>query len=395
MCSIFELNYQAVAKMCEIGDGNFGKVFLARINPNSHPVYSPRQPVLVKTLENEGNNIDECLEQEFLKELQNRADLQHANLIGLKAYCRVPGKYCCLVYEYTEFSTLHKALVAGRLGVGATGVPSNLSVGHFPYIVRQIVDVMAFLEDKGYTHRDLAARNIMIMNNNFKIKVASLGMMRRDYITDYAKLPWLTNLPFAMPLRWMAPESLEKGEFSIASDVYSFGIVLWEIFSFGERPWSNFSNDNVLELVSKQNQLPQPQTCSPALYSVIQECWSMRPTARPSFTQLKDTFMSNQFFDSYTTQNSVVSQSYTNNIPSTPMGTQVQNSQLQYSPDAGVGEEEEQMGLMNEFRKRSGSQSGNKSHFSTYSTNYSHSPQQKKPMSEISTYQNMTTQVHV
>ena len=158
MCSIFELNYQAVAKMCEIGDGNFGKVFLARINPNAHPVYSPRQPVLVKTLENEGHNIDDCLEQEFLKELQNRADLQHANLIGLKAYCRVPGKYCCLVYEYTEFSTLHKALVAGRLGVGATGVPSNLSVGHFPYIVRQIVDVMAFLEDKGYTHRDLAAR---------------------------------------------------------------------------------------------------------------------------------------------------------------------------------------------------------------------------------------------
>lgn len=182
--SLAEIQPETIDRMCEIGDGNFGKVHLAKIAP-IHPTYQPKQPVLVKTLDANDQVLDESTEQEFIRELNNRAELRHVNLICLKAFVKQP-RICCLVYEYTEWSTLHKTLVASRLGVGAAGVPTHLSVENFPYIIRQIADVMSYLEDKGYTHRDLAARNIMIMNGEFHVKIASLGMMRRDYMTDYS-----------------------------------------------------------------------------------------------------------------------------------------------------------------------------------------------------------------
>ena len=169
---------------------------------------------------------------------------------------------------------------------------------HFSYIIRQLTDVMAYLEDKGYTHRDLACRNIMVMNTDFKIKLASLGMMRRDYMTDYAKLNWLSSMPFAMPIRWMAPESLKVGNFSSQSDVWSFGIVLYEIFSFGNRPWAEFSNDSVIELVAtKAHILPKPIDCPENIYQVMKDCWSVDPDCRPNFEKLKDKFMSGEIFE--------------------------------------------------------------------------------------------------
>ena len=138
----------------------------------------------------------------------------------------------------------------------------------------------------------------MVMNTDFKIKLASLGMMRRDYMTDYAKLNWLSNMPFAMPIRWMAPESLKIGNFSSQSDVWSFGIVLYEIFSFGNRPWAEFSNDNVIELVaSKAHTLPKPIDCPENIYQVMKECWSVNPDNRPNFEKLKDKFMSGEIFE--------------------------------------------------------------------------------------------------
>lgn len=122
--NIHNINPEFIHKLAEIGDGNFGKVHLAKILPNSGN-YNPGQPVLIKTVEEE--NMDENTEVEFVKELQNRIELQHSNLICLKAFVRNPNIWC-LIYEYTEFSTLHKSLVASRLGIGAAGVPTCLGV---------------------------------------------------------------------------------------------------------------------------------------------------------------------------------------------------------------------------------------------------------------------------
>lgn len=330
--SLAEIQPESIERMCEIGDGNFGKVHLAKIK-GIHPTYQPHQPVLVKTVEADFQ-IDEQTEQEFCRELQNRAELRHANLICLKAFVR-QTRICCLVYEYTEWSTLHKTLVASRLGVGAAGVPTHLQVQNFPYIVRQIADVMSYLEDKGYTHRDLAARNIMIMNGEFHVKIASLGMMRRDYMTDYAKLNWLQQMPFAMPLRWMSPESLQYGKFSIASDVWSFGIVLWEMFALGNRPWAEFSNDQVIELVAQRGQtLPRPPDCPEAVFAIMQSCWTFQPEQRPTFAELKNRFMasSSDLFENLSSSNSnsftaqQQQRALSSSIPNTPGGVSSQHN---------------------------------------------------------------------
>merc|ERR1719461_786446 len=122
-------------------------------------------------------------------------------------------------------------------------------------------------------------------------------MMRRDYMTDYAKLNWLSSMPFAMPIRWMAPESLKYGNFSSQSDIWSFGIVLYEIFSFGNRPWAEFSNDHVIDMVATRGQiLPKPIDCPEAIYDIMRDCWNVTPELRPTFENLKDRFMSGDLF---------------------------------------------------------------------------------------------------
>lgn len=159
---------------------------------------------------------------------------------------------------------------------------------------------MDFLSSKRYVHRDLAARNCLVsatsiptslsqscltassaLMDNILIKISDLGVSRNSCAREYFRI---RNT--LLPVRWMAPESLLYGTFTAESDVWSYGVLLWEIFSYGIRPYFNCDNQEVIDLVCAHQLLPRPEYCPPHVYAVMNDCWHDSPTHRPNFKEI-------------------------------------------------------------------------------------------------------------
>ncbi|XP_056374073.1 insulin receptor isoform X1 [Hyla sarda] len=145
----------------------------------------------------------------------------------------------------------------------------------------EISDGMAYLNAKKFVHRDLAARNCMVAED-YTVKIGDFGMTRDIYETDYYR----KGGKGLLPVRWMSPESLKDGVFTIFSDVWSFGVVLWEITSLAEQPYQGLSNEQVLKFVMDGGSLEQPENCHPRLHSLMQMCWQYNPKMRPTFLEI-------------------------------------------------------------------------------------------------------------
>lgn len=117
---------------------------------------------------------------------------------------------------------------------------------------------MEYLSSHGYVHKDLAARNVLV-GEQLHVKISDLGLSREIYSSDYYCLQPKTLLP----IRWMPPEAIAYGKFTTDSDIWSFGVVLWEVFSYGLQPYYGFSNQEVMEMVRKRQLLPCPEDCPP------------------------------------------------------------------------------------------------------------------------------------
>ena len=142
---------------------------------------------------------------------------------------------------------------------------------------------MAHLEERKVVHRDLAARNCLV-TKNMVVKIADYGLSRDVHYTDYYR----KNGQALMPVRWMSPESLEQGYFTTKSDMWAFGVVVWEIFTFGSVPYGSLSNQEVFEQVVGRNvQLDQPEGCPDAVYSLLQEAWNYEEDQRPGFAYVR------------------------------------------------------------------------------------------------------------
>ena len=122
----------------------------------------------------------------------------------------------------------------------------------------QVTAGMEYLASHFYIHKDLAARNILV-GEQLHVKISDLGLSREIYSSDYYCLQPKTLLP----IRWMPPEAISYGKFTTDSDIWSFGVVLWEIFSYGLQPYYGFSNQEVMEMVRKRQLLPCPEDCPP------------------------------------------------------------------------------------------------------------------------------------
>lgn len=148
----------------------------------------------------------------------------------------------------------------------------------------QIADGMAFLEYNKFVHRDLAARNCMVAYD-MTVKIGDFGMSRKIYNGDYYR----KGNKGDMPVRWMAPESLSEGIFTSQTDIWGYGVVIWEMMTLGEQPYSDKGNDEVMTYVLDGNTLVLPIFCPGFLAAIAKLCWSWSPSQRPGFLKIVKT----------------------------------------------------------------------------------------------------------
>ncbi|XP_066460479.1 muscle, skeletal receptor tyrosine-protein kinase [Eleutherodactylus coqui] len=270
----------------DIGEGAFGRVFQARA-PGLLP-YEPFTMVAVKMLKEEASAD---MQADFQREAALMAEFDHPNIVKLLGVCAV-GKPMCLLFEYMAHGDLNEYLrhrspralsslshssLATRVRLSDLN-PAPLSCTDQLHIARQISAGMAYLSERKFVHRDLATRNCLV-GENMVVKIADFGLSRNIYSADYYK----ANENDAIPIRWMPPESIFYNRYTTESDVWAYGVVLWEIFSYGMQPYYGMAHEEVIYFVRDGNILSCPENCPLELYNLMRLCWSKMPTDRPSF----------------------------------------------------------------------------------------------------------------
>ena len=237
-----------------LGVGRFGEVW--------EGLWNNTTSVAVKTMKSGTVSASE-----FLQEARLMKRLRHQNLIQLYAVCTREEP----IYIVTELMK-HGSLLDYLCGDGR-----SLKLPHLIDMSAQVASGMAYLEEQNYIHQDLAARNILI-GENLICKVADFGLARVIYEAH-------TGATF--PVKWTAPEAALYNRFSIKSDVWSFGIVLYEIISYGQLPYPGMTNEQVLEALQQGYRMPCPIGCPDKLLSIMLNCWQEDPTSRPTFKHLQ------------------------------------------------------------------------------------------------------------
>nr|XP_015826196.2 ephrin type-B receptor 3 isoform X5 [Nothobranchius furzeri] len=262
-----------------IGAGEFGEVCRGRLKlPGRREII-----VAIKTLK---VGYTDRQRRDFLSEASIMGQFDHPNIIRLEGVV-TKSRPVMIVTEFMENGALDSFL---RLNDG------QFTVIQLVGMLRGIAAGMKYLSDMNYVHRDLAARNILV-NSNLVCKVSDFGLSRflEDDPTDptyTSSLYFMLTYSFAypqggkIPIRWTAPEAIAYRKFTSASDVWSYGIVMWEVMSYGERPYWDMSNQDVINAVEQDYRLPPPMDCPTALHQLMLDCWVKERNLRPKFTQI-------------------------------------------------------------------------------------------------------------
>ncbi|NWX13512.1 CSK kinase, partial [Aegotheles bennettii] len=208
--------------------------------------------------------------QAFLAEASVMTQLRHSNLVQLLGVIVEEKSGLYIVTEYMAKGSLVDYLRSrGRSVLGADCL-LKFSL--------DVCEAMEYLEANNFVHRDLAARNVLVSEDNIA-KVSDFGLTKEASSTqDTGKLP----------VKWTAPEALREKKFSTKSDVWSFGILLWEIYSFGRVPYPRIPLKDVVPRVEKGYKMDAPDGCPAVVYEVMKKCWTLDPGHRPSFHQLRE-----------------------------------------------------------------------------------------------------------
>ncbi|XP_008569656.1 PREDICTED: ephrin type-A receptor 5 isoform X5 [Galeopterus variegatus] len=248
-----------------IGAGEFGEVCSGRLKlPGKREL-----PVAIKTLK---VGYTEKQRRDFLGEASIMGQFDHPNIIHLEGVV-TKSKPVMIVTEYMENGSLDTFLKKND---------GQFTVIQLVGMLRGIAAGMKYLSDMGYVHRDLAARNILI-NSNLVCKVSDFGLSR--ILEDDPEAAYTTR-GGKIPIRWTAPEAIAFRKFTSASDVWSYGIVMWEVVSYGERPYWEMTNQDVIKAVEEGYRLPSPMDCPAALYQLMLDCWQKDRNSRPKFDEI-------------------------------------------------------------------------------------------------------------
>ncbi|XP_066536930.1 discoidin domain-containing receptor 2 [Hoplias malabaricus] len=286
----------------KLGEGQFGEVHLCEakglqdfMKEDGGDIGDEPILVAVKTLR---EDADKNARNDFLKEIRIMSRLRDPNIIRLLAVC-VESDPLCMITEYMENGDLNQFLSRHELQDPAEeqSKAGTISYSTLINMATQIASGMKYLSSLNFVHRDLATRNCLV-GAKFTIKIADFGMSRNLYRGDYYRIQGRAVLP----IRWMSWESILLGKFTMASDVWAFGVTLWETLTLcKEQPYSQLSDDQVIENTgeffrdqSKQVYLPRPACCSDSVYSLMHSCWRRNAKERPSFQHILTTLLEQQ-----------------------------------------------------------------------------------------------------
>ncbi|XP_060523708.1 tyrosine-protein kinase Fer isoform X2 [Cylas formicarius] len=255
----WELNNDDVQLLDTIGRGNFGDVYRAQLK-NSNEV------VAVKTCR---LTLPEEHKKKFLQEGRILKQYDHPNIVKLIGIC-VQKQPIMIVMELVPGGSLLNFL--RKKG-------SGLAEGQLMKMCMDVAAGMRYLESKNCIHRDLAARNCLVGYNN-TVKISDFGMSREE--EEYTVSDGMKQIP----IKWTAPESLHFGKYTSLSDVWSYGILCWEIFSRGATPYSDLSNSKARLKIDEGYRMPAPENTPDEMYRLMLRCWEYKPENRPNFEQI-------------------------------------------------------------------------------------------------------------
>uniref|UniRef100_A0A6Q2XE85 Tyrosine-protein kinase receptor n=1 Tax=Esox lucius TaxID=8010 RepID=A0A6Q2XE85_ESOLU len=269
----WEVAREKITMHKELGQGSFGMVYeglakgVVKDEAETH--------VAIKTV-NESASMRERIE--FLNEASVMKEFNCHHVVRLLGVVS-QGQPTLVIMELMTRGDLKSHLRSLR--------KENMSSQVLPPLKKmiqmagEIADGMAYLNANKFVHRDLAARNCMVAED-FTVKIGDFGMTRDIYETDYYR----KGGKGLLPVRWMSPESLKDGVFTTNSDVWSFGVVLWEIATLAEQPYQGMSNEQVLHFVMEGGLLDKPDNCPDMLFELMRMCWQYNPKMRPSFLEI-------------------------------------------------------------------------------------------------------------
>lgn len=255
----WELNNDDIILQDKIGRGNFGDVYKAQLKPG-------RQEVAVKTCRVQ---LPDEHKRKFLQEGRILKQYDHPNIV----------RFIGIAVQKQPIMIVMELVPGGSLLVFLRNHSAMLTEKQLVAMCRDVAAGMEYLESKNCIHRDLAARNCLVGHENI-VKISDFGMSREE--EEYIVSDGMKQIP----IKWTAPEALNFGKYTSLCDVWSYGILCWEVFSRGGTPYAGFNNTKAREKIDAGYRMPSPDGTPEDMYRLMLKCWDTDPVRRPHFQQI-------------------------------------------------------------------------------------------------------------
>ncbi|XP_051764695.1 tyrosine-protein kinase SYK isoform X3 [Ctenopharyngodon idella] len=245
----------------ELGSGNFGTVLRG-----VYQMKKTQKVVAVKILKNDDDNA--AVKEEMLREANVMQQLDNPYIVRMIGICEAEN--LMLVMELAELGPLHKFLQKNK----------HISMKNITELVHQVSMGMKYLEEHNFVHRDLAARNVLLVTQHYA-KISDFGLSKaltedENYYKAKGHGKW--------PVKWYAPECMNYFKFSSKSDVWSFGVLMWEAYSYGQKPYKGMKGNEVIQMIESGQRMQSPLDCPTEMYNLMLKCWTYKPDERPGFS---------------------------------------------------------------------------------------------------------------